>query len=305
MPEHQTGTEHAAQGLPPVSERPDLKTPGEHLQFLKDFAQVKFVFLYHRLMQAGRDESQSLPQLERELSFLVNLTTLSPVAIFDERHCSDEAAWTSILEDIEGSWRKTQGENSLPLDAASYAVSVLDKLGLFDGRVDRDLEDLHGGKILANFKDYLLFAPRKLEAPGSIREQADQAGLASLEGLEFHVANAAYPRSFFEDQALVKASFAYLIQRTRETESEIIFTTTWLNSLPKWNALFPSQWRDNLGPAILEVGPHLGCWGQFISSRQALNRRTAAELLRSGRFPYPMRFSWCRRQDVEAMYPGT
>ena len=297
----------------PIAKRPDLKTREEHLQFLKDFAQVKFVYLYHRLLPRLRagDPASDVPGLHElcgQHTFLVSLTSLHEKAIYEEPTCTNETAWREVLSRIEADWQrgfdKSLDPAALAVEAAARASETLDQEGLFEPRVDRDLADLHSGDLLAQYRRVILYAPQVK----TVDTLWCAEGLAEIapdcRGLEFHIGNAAYPRSFFEDTELIRSSFGYLIDRARELGVEAVYTTTWLNSLPKWNALFPGSWRTHMGPAITEVGPHLGCWGQFISSRQAMNRRMASELFKTGRLPYPMRWSWCRVEELQTVWSG-
>ncbi len=75
-------------------------------------------------------------------------------------------------------------------------------------------------------------------------------------------------------------------------------TGSWLNSHPRWLALFPEEYRRNMGADDEDVGCGKGFWGQFINARGAFNAKHARILRETGRFPYPKRYSWCSFQAM-------
>ena len=291
--------------LPPIHTRPELKTPDEHLLFLKEFARVQLIFLLHKWTQSVKKEQpMSLTQLAQQHTLLVNCTSFHEGTIFDPPGCSNPSWWNSYLEEIETYWEYLKPElMDLPelsqhaLTATEEAISLLERENLFAPRVDRDLYDLHHGNLLRDFEQTCM-VPRKLvELSGS-----NSLGDSSPSGkwLYFEIANAAYPHSFFDNSELLHQSFQVLIHQALEQGAQGITTTTWLNSLPKWVSLFPGCWRENMGQADPEAAPHLGVWGQFISSRQGFNRRSASHFLKTGRLPYPMRTSWCTLDELKS-----
>jgi len=77
-------------------------------------------------------------------------------------------------------------------------------------------------------------------------------------------------------------------------------THTWLNSHPRWLALFPREWQANLTAPDADVRWHYGFWGQFVTARGAFHARRAQQLRETGRFPYPPRASWCTFATLRA-----
>lgn len=235
-------------------------------------------------------------------SFLFSLTDLHAAAVFDPPVLNANSPHTDVWEETiaaaDAAWRRNfnpheDNATSLPraCEAADRVIEVFDSVGLFEARVSRDLDDLHSGYIYRNYVDSIFHAPKPVLRPE----------LGDKPALEFHIANIAYPRSFFENPELIANSFAYLAERAAHFGVDRVYTVTWLNSLPKWTKLFPKEWLENLGPAMPGAGPNLGCWGQMISSRQALNHRISTEFYRSGKLPYPMRLSWC---SVDSLLQG-
>jgi hypothetical protein len=56
---------------------------------------------------------------------------------------------------------------------------------------------------------------------------------------------------------------------------------------------------ENMSDPETDVAWHFGYWGQFINSRGTFNHRRGEELRRTGEFPFPPRFSWCKFVDLE------
>ena len=112
--------------------------------------------------------------------------------------------------------------------------------------------------------------------------------------LGFHIANDCQPNSFFEDRKHIKECFTRLLDRAETLfHAQRISTDTWLNSVPKWLALFPAEWQDNLSEANRDVRWHYGFWGQFISARGTFNAKAGAYLRETGELPCYPKHSWC------------
>ena len=110
----------------------------------------------------------------------------------------------------------------------------------------------------------------------------------------FHIANACAPRSIFYDHAYLPRCFLELME-TCESKygAKTLATYTWLNSLPKWNRLFPDEWFQNMEDEIRDVKRDFGFWGQFINGRGTFNHRYGRQLRKTGELPFFPRHSWC------------
>ncbi|MDO9540938.1 MAG: hypothetical protein Q7J98_01265 [Kiritimatiellia bacterium] len=159
-------------------------------------------------------------------------------------------------------------------------------LPLIKGRVDRDHEDFKSGKDIEKYQCGSLRYD-----PGPEPDNPRRIG--------FHIANACFPGSIFEDKTYLPACFLVLISQC-EAKFGIseIGTATWLNSLPKWNALFPDEWRNNMGPPNENIKWHYGFWGQFVNSRKTFNHKLAEQFRKTGKIPFPSRAAWCRTSEM-------
>ncbi len=116
--------------------------------------------------------------------------------------------------------------------------------------------------------------------------------------LGFHIANDCAPRSFFDDPEHIRACFRKLLDAAEAMEVKKIGTTSWLNSVPRWQALFPPEWKAHLSAPDKDVQWHYAFWGQFINARGCFNDKFGAILRETGEFPYYPCSSWC---SIEAM----
>ena len=122
---------------------------------------------------------------------------------------------------------------------------------------------------------------------------------AEPDTLVFHISNDRRPNSFFEDPEHIKACFTKLMDAgEKQFNATKICTGTWLNSVPKWLALFPQEWQEHLSPANKDVRWHYGFWGQFLSARGTFNAKAGNYLRTTGELPYYPKTSWCTIQAM-------
>ena len=125
----------------------------------------------------------------------------------------------------------------------------------------------------------------------------------------FHIGNAVRPRSIFDDPEYLPRCLLCLMNKSeREYRCDSLSTTTWLNSYPRWLAIFPPEWMENLGPEMTAPTAGMGFWGQFVSARGTFNGKHARMLRETGRFPFWPRPSWCAfemlREHIARRWPG-
>ena len=132
---------------------------------------------------------------------------------------------------------------------------------------------------------------------GSLKYDAPQA--AAPHEVCFHIGNAIAPASIFADPAYLPHC---LLELMRQAEAQhgarALKTETWLNSLPKWLALFPAAWHASLSPINTSVSWHYGFWGQFLSAKGTLNLKYARHLRDTGAFPFYPREGRCTFADL-------
>ena len=127
---------------------------------------------------------------------------------------------------------------------------------------------------------------------GSLKYDAPDP--ATPREVSFHIGNAIAPASIFADPTYLQRCLLELMhQAESKYGADSLRTSTWLNSLPKWLELFPSEWHASLGPIQTDVGWHYGYWGQFISAKGTLNCKYAHQLRNTGTFPFYPRKGQC------------
>ena len=116
---------------------------------------------------------------------------------------------------------------------------------------------------------------------------------------KFHIANAVAPKSIFDDHEYLPKCFIELMDRSeKEYGYDTLYTETWLNDTPRWLALFPQEWHDNLSPATDNVTWHFGHWGQLVSARGTFNYKAGDYLRENGYLRYNNRSSHCSFQAM-------
>lgn len=256
------------------------KDEAEHLDFLRDFAALQ---LEMALRWASRD-GVALSTSIVERTFLVCLTPWHDGQLWDYRpeHPAQDGPWQAFLAQA---------------DAAALAGAGIGELGQLlpdpSDRVPRDLAALDDPVSgLAAW-------------PSSLRADADGAPMSGLltqpgedpAALDFHIANNRYPESFLADPRWLAGDLLALADVAQEHGFTALGTTSWLNENPRWLAAFPQAWSLRRS-GDYDIGPHLGCWGQVLTSRQTLAPAAVEHLRATGEFRYRMRTSWAWLDEV-------
>ena len=119
----------------------------------------------------------------------------------------------------------------------------------------------------------------------------------------FHIANGVGPHSIFEDPDYLPKCLRLLMAEARiRFGADTLTTSTWLNDRPRWQALFPKSWMENLSPLKDPFIPvwSVAAWGQIIDSRGCVVPEREQELRETGHFRYQTRSSHCTFADLEA-----
>ena len=115
-----------------------------------------------------------------------------------------------------------------------------------------------------------------------------------------HIANACRPKSIFDDPLYLSKCLLDLMEKAKaEYGVEKLGTSTWLNSHPKWLALFPQEWMDNMGPVDNDVRWSGNFWGQFVNSKGIFNKKYGDIMRKTGEFPFKSRYSWCTFEPLK------
>ena len=133
--------------------------------------------------------------------------------------------------------------------------------------------------------------PNKYQA-GSLRFNSD--GPRPAKKLFSHIHNDIQPKSIFEDRSYIPECLFKLCDIAEsEFSAKTLETETWLNSLPRWNELFPKEWITNMGNDNTDIQRSLNFWGQFVNAKGGFNHKYADMMRKAGEFPFPSKLSWC------------
>ncbi len=246
------------------------KTLEEHREYLYKIVRLKLFFL-HRWLAEHPEES--FRHVIRNRVDIYRKTDANPGPMTPEKLFFDSPAWLEMEEAAGKMYIRYKTEEGAFEDAA-FAVFRPS----IDARCVRDYEDK------TSIRRYQCGCFRH---DPEVRDKERNA-------LEFHIMNSLAPDSFLDHPDYVKQCFLQLLEIAAEKfHASRIRTCTWLNSLPKWVAFFPEEWRKNMSGEYLSVEWHYGFWGQFLSARGTFNERYGAYLRETGRLPFYPRASWC------------
>jgi hypothetical protein len=194
----------------------------------------------------------------------------------------DDPCWTKLEAEAERLYLMHRGDpSSLRFESEAFEVFRAQ----LDARVDRDLADT---------------SEDVLYPYGSIRFDLPADSTRAF----LHIRNMAAPASLFDDPAYLPGCLLEAITRAETAGATEVETHTWLNSCPRWLALFPAAWQANLGAPDTDVLWHYGFWGQFLTARGAFHARRAQQLRETGQFPCLPRASWCTIAELRAHLAG-
>ncbi len=257
---------------------PKEKTPEEHLDYLE--SSNKF-FLWWAWKRVKDDPALKLADI------IINETdfarrTLNPFSHYDDPDNSVAEARVELLAKIEGIHQDTAGEKT----SQAFEENCNELLKpLYRERLERDMQNLTTGDYCKGYQC------GNLRHEGKTQSEAPQR-------MFFHIANVRYPGSLFDNPKDLPENFTRLMDYgEQELKATEICTTTWLNSHPRWLELFPQSWQEHMSKA-LELGNHLGTWGQFITARQTFNHKLAAKMRETGELPFDMKSSWCTIEEM-------
>ena len=118
--------------------------------------------------------------------------------------------------------------------------------------------------------------------------------------LNIHVENVYQPRSPLSEMIVpFAASLVRMLRdsRARRPGIEIVRCSTWLNTEPRFQSIFPRCWVANASPR-LEVRHTYGYWGQFTDRRGDFHARNGEILRETGDFAFPCTVCTSPLQDI-------
>lgn len=209
------------------------------------------------------------------------LTVESPVyrltGLWDgKRHPASgwrDLKWESLVEELHALFEKTP----LEFEVAGYALLA----PLLEDGIERDVKAWPWTPCG--------YCPYKLPEEnvfGSFAFEVARSG-DSGETIGIHIGNAKMPHSPFEDMGMLRRELLDLTEhvRRRHPGVESIGCDSWLNSLDRFVAMFPSGWVAS-GAKPGRVGFGFNWWGQFMSRTGGFNFRNAEHMRKTGGFPF-------------------
>jgi hypothetical protein len=250
----------------------------EHAEFLRDWVRLHLWFLAHWLRGHPEEDFRSAMRTRVDIFRKTDLN-LGPSK--NTKLAGDFALpeWLALEDRALSEWERTRGSGPDAFEEAAWGVFR----AAVEARVPRDFSE---GHCLGDFQF------------GSLRCHDRASGPNKC--VMFHIGNRVAPASMFDDYRYLPDCFFQLMRYAREKYgAEALATGSWLNSYPRWLALFPRSWRDNMRPQHENVEWSLTYWGQFLNGRGLLNRKHAAVLRATGEMPFKVRSSKCSFRDME------
>jgi len=117
--------------------------------------------------------------------------------------------------------------------------------------------------------------------------------------VHLHFSNATRPRSPFEDMPALVRSLLHLLEERQRDEPGIttVACSSWLNSLPPFQDLFPPAWH-----ASAQLAPPNytgGWWGQMEDRTGLLHARNAQHLQETGEFRFRCLRRACSLEELQ------
>lgn len=244
------------------------KTLEEHRDYLYQIVRLKLFFMHHWLAEHP---------LEAPVDVLRNR-----VDIYRKTDANPGALNPPDIDWSAPAWQALEGALLHAYDRRRQDAAAFEEEGFavlrasIDARVERDFHDqTHLLRYQCGSLRYDVYdAPRK--------------------EVTFHIANRISPKSIFDDPLYLPCCFVALMEHVEvHYQAEAIGTHTWLNSTPRWLALFPREWQENLSEPNTDVQWHYGYWGQFITARGTFSVKLGDHTRQHGSLKYWPRGSKC------------
>ncbi len=259
---------------------PQAHTLEEHRDYLHQIVRLQLFFL-HRWLTAHPEES--FRDAIRNRVDIYRKTDANPGPMTPSVCFFDAPAWKSMEDEAEALFRRFPDDGSA---FENHAFEVFRKS--LDARCERD---------------YLDESSLSACQCGSLRYETSLQ--PDGETVNFHIANAVAPQSIFSDPDYLKNCFFELMNQTEHTlGARRIATSSWLNSHPRWLALFPQEWHERMEAENRNIQWHYGFWGQFINARNTFNRKYGQILRETGEFPFYPRKSSCSIVEMRKFLRG-
>jgi len=106
---------------------------------------------------------------------------------------------------------------------------------------------------------------------------------------KIHIANAYRPESPLGSRfGDFHRSLGEMLRRVKDENPtvDLLFCGSWMNSIEKFQNLFPKEWIES-GKRIIETGPGLGEWGQFMDRQGGFHEGNGIQFRSTGHMPFP------------------
>ncbi|MHB9108161.1 MAG: hypothetical protein ACYDCO_13985 [Armatimonadota bacterium] len=247
------------------------KTLDEHRAYLHDIVRLMLWFAWRRLREHPEEPFETV--LHERVDIYRKLD-LNPGGVNPATMNWDDPRWLALEAEARQAYlthREDESSSAFEEEGLEIFRPQLDARAPRDFACRSGLEGYDYGSIR--------FDPPREERPKRVF---------------IHIANAIAPRSIFEDPAYLPGCLREVMRRAEEScGAEELQTSTWLNSVPGWLALFPREWQEYLSPLIQDILWHYGFWGQFITARGTFHEKRARQFRETGSMPYLPRVSWC------------
>ena len=241
----------------------------EHLAYLHDIVRLKLWFLWN--WARVRPEEDFIEGLRHRVD--LRRKTAACANDYPADTDFDHPGWQALEDDAQALFQRHRGDP----DADAFEQAAFN---LFRPSIDAYSHIHYLLPVAEGFQcGSLKFDPPMRESPRRVT---------------YHIANAVQPRSLFTDRRYLPRCFMELMdQGEAEYGATELITGTWLNSHPRWQALFPPQYHANMAPAGPEIGATANHWGQFINARGTFHAPRAAQFRETRTLPFPSRTAWC------------
>lgn len=245
------------------------KTLEEHRAYLHEIVCLKLWFLWGWLRE---HPEEAFAHVLRERVDIYRKLDLNAEGLNPRTLQWDDPSWLALEARAEQLYQAHR-DDALAFEEEAFALFQPH----LDARAPRDFADRSG------IDGYTY---------GSIR--FDPPGAQEPTRVSIHIANTIAPHSIFADPTYLPNCLLEVMARAEQAHgANALDTFTWLNSHPRWLALFTTEWQKHLSPPNQDILWHYGFWGQFINARGAFNARLAQQFRTTGCLPYPPRGSWC------------
>lgn len=245
-----------------------FKTLDEHRTYLHEIVKLKLFFIH---LWLEKHPEESFAYVIRERVDIYRKTAANPGRLNPEQTYFDQDPWLAMERETEQLYKKYRN------DRAAFERHAFEVFrDSINARAERDYAD---SSVLSRYQC------------GSLKHDEETAPDGTI---QFHIANAVQPESIFSVPGHLESCFRRLLDIVEKIYgAKEIATHTWLNSCPKWLALFPQEWQDNLSAPKEDSRWWYSFWGQYITSRGTFNFKYGNILRETGQHPFLPRGSHC------------